>query len=159
MADASRSAIRAADVAARTVTIYPAPYDRDLAGRAKRALGDVFGLTQFGVNLTVLAPGSSSAHRHWHEKEDEFIFILDGEVILVDDSGEQTLTPGMCAGFKAGVANGHKLVNRSALPVSFLEVGTRSAVETAHYPDADVDMMAVKENGKFRVLHKDGTPY
>ena len=159
MAESKPVAIRAADVTARIATIYPPPFDKNLEGRAKRALGDPFGLTQFGVNLTVLAPGSSSAQRHWHEKEDEFVYILDGEVTLVDDSGEQVLTSGMCAGFKAGVPNGHKLVNRSAMPVSFLEVGTRSAVEKAHYPDADVDMMAVKEHGKFRVLHKDGTPY
>ena len=159
MADKTPAAIRAADVTPRTASIYPEVYARALEGRAKRALGDVFGLSQFGVNLTVLAPGCSSSQRHWHEKEDEFIYVLDGEVILVDDLGETVLTAGMCAGFKAGVPNGHKLVNRSAMPASVLEVGTRLAVETAHYPDPDVDMMAVKENGRFRVLHKNGTPY
>lgn len=159
MADPKPAAIRAADVAPRTGTIYPKPYDMDLEGRAKRALGDVFGLSQFGVNLTVLAPGTASSQRHWHEKEDEFIYVLDGELTLVDDSGEQVLTAGMCAGFKAGVASGHQLVNRSSMPASVLEVGTRSDTEAAHYTDAGVDMMAVKENGKFRILHKDGTPY
>lgn len=148
---------RALDVPARTGTIYPPPYDAALAGRAKRALGDLFGLTQFGVNLTVLAPGSSSAQRHWHESEDEFIYVLDGEVTLVDDAGEQLLTAGMCVGFKAAVPNGHMLVNRSAAPASYLEVGTRSEGDRAHYPEAD--MLAVKENGKFRITRKDGTPY
>ena len=159
MSDAKPKAIRAAEVTARTGTIYPKPYDKGLEGRAKRALGDVFGLSQFGVNLTVLEPGSASSQRHWHEKEDEFIYILDGEVTLIDDRGEQVLTAGMCAGFKAGVPNGHQLVNRSSVPVSILEVGTRSEVETAHYSDAAVDMKAIKQNGKFQILHKDGTPY
>jgi len=149
--------LRAFDVPARTSTIYPPPYAAALAGRAKRALGDLFGLTQFGVNLTVLAPGSSSAHSHWHESEDEFVFVLEGEVTLVDDAGEHLLTPGMCVGFKCGIPNGHKLVNRSNAPASYLEVGTRSEGDRAHYPDAD--MAAVKENGKYRLTHKDGTPY
>lgn len=159
MAERKPAAIRAAEVPARTGSIYPAPYDKAIAGRAKRALGDQFGLSQFGVNLTVLAPGSASSQRHWHQTEDEFIYVLDGEVTLVDDSGEQVLTAGMCAGFKAGVPNGHQLVNRSAMPASVLEVGTRSAVETAHYPDPDVDMLAVKKDGRFEIRHKDGTPY
>ena len=149
--------IRALDVAARTTTIYPPPYAATVAGRAKRALGDQFGLSQFGVNLTVLAPGSSSAERHWHEKEDEFIFILEGEVVLIDDDGEHLLTPGMCAGFKAGDPNAHKLVNRSSLPVTLLEIGTRSDVDRAHYPEAD--MAAEKIDGKFRITRKDGTAY
>lgn len=149
--------VKALDLPARTKTIYPPPYAAALEGRAKRALGDVFNLTQFGVNLTVLAPGSSSAHRHWHESEDEFVYVLDGEVTLVDDEGEHVLTPGMCVGFKAAVPNGHKLVNRSAAPAMYLEVGTRSEGDRAHYPEAD--MLAVKENGTYRLTHKDGTPY
>ncbi|MFN4143039.1 cupin domain-containing protein [Aestuariivirga sp.] len=157
MAEAKPAALRATDVAARTATIYPPPYAAALAGRAKRALGDAFGLSQFGVNLTVLAPGSASSERHWHETEDEFVYVLEGEVTLVDDTGEHLLTAGMCAGFRAGVPNGHKLVNRSPAPVTLLEVGTRSEGDRAHYPEAD--MMAVKENGKFRITRKDGTPY
>ena len=149
--------IRALDVPARTTTIYPPPYAATVAGRAKRALGDQFGLSQFGVNLTVLAPGSSSAERHWHETEDEFIFILEGEAVLIDDHGEHLLTSGMCAGFKAGDPNAHKLVNRSSLPVTLLEVGTRSDGDRAHYPEAD--MAAVKVDGKFRIMRKDGTSY
>jgi uncharacterized cupin superfamily protein len=149
--------IRATDVPARTSTIYPAPYAGAMAGRAKRALGDQFGLSQFGVNLTVLAPGSASSERHWHETEDEFIYVLEGDVILVDDSGEHPLTAGMCSGFKAGVPNGHKLVNRSASPATILEVGTRSNGDRAHYPEAD--MAAEKIDGKFRLTRPDGTPY
>ena len=149
--------VRALDLPARTATIYPPPYDAALAGRAKRALGDVFNLTQFGVNLTVLAPGSSSSHRHWHESEDEFLFVLEGEVTLVDDQGEHVLTPGMCVGFKAAVPNGHRLVNRSSAPASYLEVGTRMEGDRVHYPEAD--MLAVKEDGRFRLTRKDGTPF
>ena len=149
--------IRALDLPARTRTIYPPPYDAALAGRAKRALGDIFNLTQFGVNLTVLAPGSSSAHRHWHESEDEFVYVLEGEVTLVDDEGEHTLGAGMCVGFKAAVPNGHKLVNTSTVPAMYLEIGTRAEGDRAHYTDAD--MLAVKENGKYRLTRKDGTPY
>ena len=149
--------VRALDVPARTTTIYPAPYAATVAGRAKRALGDLFGLSQFGVNLTVLAPGTSSSERHWHETEDEFVFVLEGEVVLIDDQGEHVLGPGMCAGFKAGVPNGHKLVNRSPAPVTVLEVGTRSDSDRAHYPEAD--MQAVKQDGKFTITRKDGTPY
>jgi uncharacterized cupin superfamily protein len=150
-------AIRALDTPARVSTIYPKEYAGPLSGRAKRALGDRFGLTQFGVNLTTLAPGSWSAQRHWHENEDEFIYLLEGEVTLVDDAGEHLLTPGMCAGFKAGVPNGHKLVNKTDAPVTFLEVGTRAADERSHYPEAD--MQGVKTGGAWQILHKDGTPY
>jgi uncharacterized cupin superfamily protein len=157
MADERKAVIRAADVPARTGTIYPQPYAAAMAGRAKRALGDLFGLSQFGVNLTVLAPGAASSERHWHESEDEFVYVLDGEVTLIDDAGEHPLTAGMCAGFKAGVPNGHRLVNRSSMPATLLEVGTRSESDRAHYPEAD--MAAVKENGKFRITRKDGTAY
>jgi uncharacterized cupin superfamily protein len=148
---------RALDVPARTGTIYPQPYAAALEGRTKRALGDLFGLSQFGVNLTVLAPGTASAERHWHESEDEFVYVLEGELVLIDDEGEHVLSAGMCAGFKAGVANGHKLVNRSAQPAMVLEVGTRIEGDRAHYPEAD--MIAMKVDGKFRVTRKDGTAY
>ena len=149
--------VRALDVTARTGTIYPQPYAAAIAGRAKRALGDLFGLDQFGVNLTVLAPGAASSERHWHESEDEFVYVLEGEVTLIDNAGEHLLTAGMCAGFKAGVPDGHKLVNRSGKPVTLLEVGTRSEGDRAHYPDAD--MLAQKVDGKFRITRKDGTAY
>lgn len=157
MAEGRASVLRATDVPARTSTIYPAPYAAALAGRDKRALGDVFRLTQFGVNMTVLAPGAASSERHWHENEDEFIFVLEGEVTLVDDTGEHRLTPGMCAGFRAGVANAHKLVNRSGAPATILEVGTRSEGDRVHYPEAD--MAAVKTGGKFHLTRKDGSGF
>ena len=156
MADGKPAAILASDVQARTGTIYPPPYAAAIAGRAKRALGDIFGLGQFGVNLTELAPGAASSERHWHEREDEFIFVISGEVTLIDDDGEHLLTSGMCAGFRAGAANGHKLVNRSTTAAIILEVGARSEGDRVHYPEAD--MAAVKENGKYRLTRKDGTP-
>ena len=144
-------------VAPRTGTIYPSEFAGPLKGREKRALGDVFGLTQYGVNLTTLAPGTWSAQRHWHEKEDEFIFVVEGEITLIDDAGEHLLKPGRCAGFKAGVANGHNLVNKTKSPATYLEIGTRSDDEVAAYPD--VDMKAVKSGGKFVVTRKDGTGF
>ena len=141
----------------RTGTIYPPEFAGPLQGRAKRALGDVFGLAQFGVNLTTLAPSSWSAQRHWHEKEDEFVYVVEGEITLIDDAGEHVLKPGMCAGFKAGVTNGHHLVNKSSSPATYIEIGTRSAVENSHYPD--VDMKAGKIDGKWVVTKKDGTGF
>jgi mannose-6-phosphate isomerase-like protein (cupin superfamily) len=92
-----------------------------------------FGLTQYGVNLTTLAPGSWSSHRHWHENEDEFVFVVEGEITLIDNAGEHLLKPGMCAGFKAGVANGHHLVNKTKAPVIYLEIGTQAPIERAYY--------------------------
>ena len=144
-------------VTPRTGTIYPPEFAGPLKGREKRALGDVFGLTQYGVNLATLAPGSWSSQRHWHEKEDEFIFVVEGDITLIDEAGEHLLKPGMCAGFKAGVANGHHLVNKTKTPATYLEIGTRSADEVAAYPD--IDMKAVKTDGKFVLTRKDGTGF
>ena len=141
----------------RSGTSYPARYAGDVAGREKRVLGDTFGLTQFGVNLTTLAPGSLSAQRHWHEREDEFVLVVEGELTLIDDAGEHVLKTGMCAGFKAGVPNGHCLVNKSQAPATYVEIGTRSSEEVAHYPD--IDMLATKADGKFVMTKKDGTPF
>lgn len=156
MVDTKLAVIRATDVAARSSTVYPPEFAPVVSGRSKRALGDQFGLTQYGVNLTVLAPGASSALRHWHEVEDEFVYVLEGELMLIDDAGTHALSAGMCAGFKAGVANGHKLENRSGSPASYLEIGTRSAEETANYPD--VDLLGIKSGGRFAFTRKDGTP-
>ena len=144
-------------VAPRVGTIYPPQFAGSVAGREKRALGDKFGLTQFGVNLTTLEPGGRSALRHWHEREDEFVLVIEGELVLVDDAGEHLMGKGMCAGFKAGVANGHCLLNRSKAPATYVEIGTRSADEVAHYPD--VDLKAVKTAGKFTVTRKDGSNF
>jgi uncharacterized cupin superfamily protein len=142
---------------ARRGTIYPALFAAGFEGRAKRALTDALGLTQFGVNLTTLEPGAMSSLRHWHAKEDECVYLLEGELVLITDEGECVLKPGMAAGFPAGDANGHHLINRSTQPATYLEIGTRSQDEDATYPD--VDLRAEKRDGRFRFLRKSGEPY
>jgi len=127
-------------------------------GRDKRTLGDLFGLTNFGVNLTRLAPGGQSALRHAHGKQDEFVYILEGEPTLVTNSGETRMKPGMCAGFKAGTGDAHHLVNRTKKDVVFLEVGDRSAGDSVSYPDDDV-LAVFGPDGKWKYSRKDGTPY
>ena len=144
-------------VPGRRGTIYPKPLDEGFEGRLKRALTGQLGLTQFGVNLTTLEPGAKSSHRHWHAKEDEFIYVLSGELVLVTMEGEQVLKPSGAAGFPAGDKNGHHLINRGTEPATYLEIGTRSPDEDATYPD--VDLVGVKRDGKFTFFHKDGTPY
>jgi uncharacterized cupin superfamily protein len=141
----------------RRETIYPQPLDAGFEGRIKRALTEGLGLSQFGINLTTLEPGARSSHRHWHVKEDEAVYILSGEVVLVTNQDEQTLTAGMAAGFPAGAADGHHLINRSTGPATYLEIGTRSPEEDATYPD--VDLVGVKRAGQFRFFHKTGEPY
>jgi len=145
------------DVAGRTTCPYPAPFDAPIAGRTKHALGNAFDLTQFGVNYVTLEPGAMSAQRHWHAREDEFVCVIEGEITLLTDAGETVLKPGMAAGFKAGDANGHCLVNRSEKTVAYLEVGTRDSEDDVDYPD--IDMKAEKRGGRWRFLHKDGAPY
>jgi uncharacterized cupin superfamily protein len=145
------------EVSPRTGSIYPEPYGDPIAGRAKRALGDALGLTQFGVNLTTLAPGSWSSQRHWHENEDEFVYVLEGEITLVTDAGEILLKPGMAAGFPAGRPDGHHLINRTDRPAHYLEVGTRAPTEVAHY--SDIDLGGRKEGGRFVLTRKNGDPY
>ena len=127
-------------------------------GRDKRVLGDLFGLANFGVNLTRLAPGGQSALRHAHGKQDEFVYVLEGEAILITDAGETLLKSGMCAGFKAGTGDAHHLVNRTKSDVVFLEVGDRSAGDSVSYPDDDV-MAVYGSDGKWKYSRKDGTPY
>ena len=127
-------------------------------GRDKRMLGDLFGLTNFGVNLTRLAPGGQSALRHAHGKQDEFVYVLEGEATLITDSGETVLTPGMCAGFKACTGDAHHIVNRTRQDVLFLEVGDRSAGDSVTYPDDDV-LAIYGSDGKWKYSRKDGTPY
>ena len=144
-------------LAARSSTAYPDQFKPVVAGREKTALGNAAGLTQFGVNLTRLKPGAASALRHWHENEDEFVYVLEGELVLVEDEGETILKAGDCAGFKANVANGHQLVNRTNRDALILEVGTRAPRERAHYPD--VDLLYEVDGKNIRILHKDGTPY
>jgi uncharacterized cupin superfamily protein len=137
---------------------YPEPFASRMAGRVKRPLGDLFGLTNFGVNLTRLAPGAVSALRHAHSWQDEFIYVLQGQPTLVTNGGEELLGPGMCAGFKAGSGNAHHLVNRSNADVLYLEIGDRSAGDTISYPDDDIQAV-LGGDGKRRFAHKDGTLY
>jgi uncharacterized cupin superfamily protein len=137
----------------RGLTGYPQPFRARVAGRTKAKLGDPFGLTNFGVNITRLEPGASSALRHWHTRQDEFVYMLEGELVLITDAGEQVLTPGMCAGFPAGEANGHHLVNRTDTTAVYLEVGDRMDGDEAFYPDEDLRYT----DGTF--LHRDGTPW
>jgi uncharacterized cupin superfamily protein len=151
------SVVKAKDVTPRNSTNYPPHYADVVKGRFKAAVSDKFDLTQFGISFTRLEPGAWSSQRHWHEHEDEFVFVLEGSVTLIDDHGRHALSPGMCAGFKAGVANGHHLVNEGKEPAFILEVGTRSPVEVATYPD--VDMAAEKNNGKYLMTRKDGSPF
>ncbi len=141
----------------RTGSRYPAPHDEPCKRRLKHILGDQFGLDQFGVNLAILPPGEWSSQRHWHEKEDEFIYVLDGELVLADDTGEHVLTAGMCAGFKAGNGNGHCLKNLSDKQATYLEVGSRLKGEVANY--SDIDMKGQNIDGRFVFTRKDGTGF
>jgi len=136
---------------------YPAPFKPVCAGRHKTALGNAAGLTQFGVNLTRLEPGAASALRHWHENEDEFVYILEGECTLIENEGETLLKAGDCAGFKANVPNGHCLVNKTDRDAVYLEIGTRAPSERAHYPDDDLKFE--RDGKELRILHKSGEPY
>ena len=152
------TALVAAQVAPRAKpSVYPEPFASRMAGREKRVLGDLFGLSNFGVNLTRLLPGAGSALRHAHTRQDEFIYILQGHPVLITDAGESQLSPGMCAGFKAGTGNAHHLLNRSGEEVIYLEVGDRSAGDSAIYPDDDLQAALVE--GKWKFAHKDGSPY
>jgi len=151
-------ALVASEAPARTKpSNYPEPFASRMAGRVKRPLGDLFGLTNFGVNLTHLAPKSASSLRHAHTKQDEFIYILQGHPILHTDEGRRQLSPGMCAGFKAGTGNGHRLINESAEEVVYLEVGDRTLGDEGSYPDDDLKALLVE--GKWQFVHKDGAPY
>ena len=138
-------------------SVYPEPFKSQMAGRFKRPLGDLFGLSNFGVNLTRLAPQAVSALRHAHTRQDEFIYILEGHPTLHTDAGATVLGPGMCAGFKAGTGNAHRLVNHTAKDVVYLEVGDRSAGDAASYPDDDLQALLV--DGQWTFVHRDGTPY
>jgi uncharacterized cupin superfamily protein len=146
-------ALDPAGVKTRIGTSYPAPYAAPCAGREKQALGDATGLTQFGVNLVRVKPGVWSSQRHWHAREDEFVYVIEGELVLVTEAGEQVLTRGMCAGFPAGKADGHHLINRTTRDAVYLEVGTRRTGDDVDYPDCD---MQIRND---TLQRKDGTPY
>jgi len=137
-------------------TGYPPPFDVPCQGRRRWKLGDAAGLTQFGVNLLRLPPGQWSSQRHWHLAEDEFVYVLEGEVVLVTDAGEEVLRAGDCAGFKAGEPDGHQVQNRSSTEAVLLEIGSRLPdIDGADYPDIDLKLDA----GEPGYRHKDGTPY
>jgi len=140
-------------------TGYPAPFDADVKAREKRKLGDVLGLNNFGVNLVTLSPGCWSSQRHWHSKQDEFIYIVSGILTLVMDDGEQELSPGMIAGFPAGVENGHHLINKSDADAVYFEVGDRTPEDVCEYSDIDMRTQNIEDGKTDRYVHKDGTPY
>jgi uncharacterized cupin superfamily protein len=146
-----------AKVPTDTRTGYPVPFDRVVIGRERKRLGNAVGLDQFGVNLTTLKPGAASALRHWHEQEDELVFVLEGEIVLIEDDGESVLKPGDAAGFKANGRNGHHLVNKSKRDAVYLEIGTRSKYERAEYPD--VDLVMERDDNGAHYKHKNGEPY
>ena len=151
-------AVAAAEVPARSrPSVYPEPFASLMAGREKRQLGDLFGLTNFGVNLTRLAPNAVSALRHAHTRQDEFVYILQGRPTLHTDEGRTQLSPGMCAGFRAGTGNGHRLINDTAEDVVYLEVGDRTPGDEGSYPDDDLQTALVE--GKWKFVHKNGAPY
>jgi len=157
MNEPKKVAVTADSVAPRLGSGYPYPYSEPCNDREKRALGDAFGLTDFGVNLVELPPGSWSSQRHWHSEEDELIYVLKGRPTLVTDEGRTPLEPGMCAGFPAGSTNGHHLVNDTDDPVVYLEVGSRRDGDDVDYPDID---MQIRSRGLgVGFAHKDGTPY
>jgi uncharacterized cupin superfamily protein len=137
----------------RDGTLYPPPYDEPCRARRRIRLGDAAGLTQFGVNLCTLPPGTWSSQRHWHTREDELIYVVSGEVVLVTDDGEEVLKAGDAAGFKAGDRNGHHFQNRSAADAVIMEIGTRTEDDVAYYSDLD---MKTSPSG---YVHRDGTPY
>lgn len=158
MTDALRSpALDPERVPVRRGAGYPAPFRAAVDARAKRALGDALGLTQFGVNLVELPPGCWSAQRHWHSHEDEFVYVLEGELVLVTDAGDQVLTPGMAAGFPADVEDGHSLINRGNGTAAYLEVGDRAPEDVARYPD--VDLVAGPADVGRRFTNRKGEPY
>lgn len=155
-----RPAADPADLPVRNTSGYPEPYRSRVLPREKRALGDAVGLTKIGVNMTTLPPGKESSMRHFHTHEDELVFIVEGEVVLCTDDGEQVLTAGTYAGFPAGVRKGHHLINRSDRPAKYLEISNRDPSDGAEYTDPDVDLAYHKDaSGKGVFSHRDGRTY
>lgn len=153
----SKPALPAIDVPTIRGSSYPPPFAARMGDRTKHRLGEHFGLTQFGVNLTLLGPGGQSALRHWHSHEDELVYILEGELVLITDAGEQVVRAGDVLGFRAGAPDAHHLVNRGTAHARYLEVGTRIEDDLAHYPDDDLALVLV--DGEALPVHKDGKPY
>jgi uncharacterized cupin superfamily protein len=156
MARLNKPALDPAEVPVQSGSNYPEPYRAAVAGRSRRRLGDALGLRNFGVNLTTLPPGAASALRHWHARQDEFVYVVEGELVLVTNAGEQRLGPGDCAGFPAGVADGHQLVNRGDRPATYLEVGDRTSGDVVSYSDVDLHAVAAQT---WRFTRKDGSDY
>jgi uncharacterized cupin superfamily protein len=146
-----------AKVATDTHTGYPEPFRQAVSGRERKRLGNAVGLDQFGVNLARLKPGAASSQRHWHQHEDELVYVLEGQIVLLENDGETVLQPGDAAGWKAGVANGHQLINRTSRDAVYLEIGTRASRESVDYPD--IDMRAERDGKGQRYVHKSGAPY
>lgn len=144
-------------IAPRTGSIYPSPYAEMMVGRSSLRLGDAGGLTQFGANLVILQPGAVSSLRHWHQNEDEFVMVTEGECVLIQDAGETVMRVGDCAAFPAGDTDGHHFINRSDALAKFLVVGTRARAEVATY--SDVDLQVHIEGGKPRFTYKDSTDW
>jgi uncharacterized cupin superfamily protein len=151
-------ALDPASLPPRSTSGYPEPYRSRVLPREKRAIGDALGLANIGVNLTTLPPGKESSMRHWHTREEELVFVVEGEVVLRTDEGEQVLTAGMCAGFPAGSKNGHQLVNRSERLARYLEISNRDPEDSAEYPDVDLAYRKGPD-GKAVFTRKDGAPY
>ena len=149
-------AIDPRSVEVKTGSSYPEPYRSQVGGRRKRALGDALGLANYGVNLVELEPGAMSSMRHWHSKQDEFVYVLEGELTLITDRGEQVLSAGMAAGYPAGSGDGHHMINRSDAIACYLEVGDRGPGDAVTYSDID---LALADNATDDFTHKDGTPY
>lgn len=158
MSDKHSVAIDPREVQGKVGTTYPRPFREEFAARTKRALGDLFGLKNFGVNLVDLEPGSWSSQRHWHTHEDEFVYVVSGELTLVTDEGEQSLTPGMVVGFPAGRADGHHLLNKSDSVATYLEIGDRIPEDECYYPDIDMQLVSDGKGGRV-FTHRDGRPY
>jgi uncharacterized cupin superfamily protein len=150
-------AVDSTTVESRFGSNYPQPFAEALVNREKKPLGDAAGLKNFGVNLVRIPAGSISSQRHFHSKQDEFVFVLQGELVLVNETDEQTLTPGMAAGFPAGCGDGHHLVNRTDEDAVYLEVGDRTEGDEVDYPDIDLRIRII--GGKRTYIHRDGTPY
>jgi len=153
----NKPALDPATLEPRTGCGYPEPYRSRVVPREKRALGDALGLATIGINHTTLAPGKESSMRHWHSHEEEFVYVLSGEVVLITDAGEQALTAGMCAGFPLGTRDGHHLVNRSAAPAVYLEISNRDANDRAFYSDVDLQYNGAQAAVKF--TRKDGSSF
>ncbi len=150
-------ALDPAEVAVRRGSSYPEAFREPCRTRTKRVLGDALGLNNFGVNLVTLPPGAWSAQRHWHSHEDEFVYVVEGELTLITEDGEQALTPGRVAGFPAGTADGHHLVNKGATPATYLEIGDRNAEDVCTYPDIDLHLAPIPDGHVF--TNKKGEPY